>query len=107
HDLTQVLARYPRHRKATCIPATFYDRDDGGARLARGATPELSLTLAANVSLIALHYAGKLLAHLLRERVPDAVTHEPRALVSDTEHPVNLMGAHAFLARAHQVDGEQ
>src|SRR6266550_519493 len=33
--------------------------------------------------------------------------HEPSGLVGDADHPMQLVGAHALLARTEQVEGEQ
>ena len=35
------------------------------------------------------------------------MAHEPCGLVADVHHPVELMGADAFLAAGHQVEGLQ
>jgi hypothetical protein len=43
----------------------------------------------------------------LLHRLPDAVRHEPGALIGHAEHPVKLMRAHALLGRAEQVEREQ
>jgi len=38
---------------------------------------------------------------------PDSVGHEPSRFVGDPEHAVQLMGRYAFLARGHQMEGQQ
>src|SRR5205085_52092 len=43
----------------------------------------------------------------LRHRVANPVRHEPRALVGHAEHPMQLMRAHALLARTEEVEREQ
>src|SRR5207248_3217512 len=43
----------------------------------------------------------------LLHRVTDAVAHEPGRLVGDLERTVKLVGAHALLGRADQVEGPE
>lgn len=59
------------------------------------------LCLASDVTFVGLddfisaaHWAGKA---VIRHRLTNAVHHEPRGLVADVEHAVDLMGADAFL----------
>lgn len=44
---------------------------------------------------------------MLRHSKAKTVTHEPNRLVADARHAVNLVGAHAFFAGAHQVGDKQ
>src|SRR5205823_2475530 len=39
----------------------------------------------------------------LAQGFADTVTHEPRGFLAEAEHPTDLKGAHALLARHHQV----
>ena len=40
-------------------------------------------------------------------RIAKAMHHEPRGLILHLQHPVNLVGAHAFLRCRQQVEGEE
>jgi hypothetical protein len=52
---------------------------------------------------VSAHRGGAIVAHSLT----DAMRQKPRALVGHTQHAVQLMGAHALLAGAEKVNGQE
>ena len=63
--------------------------------------------LGAQIGLVRLHHACQLGEVVPLSGLADAMAHEPRRLVRDIQHPVQLVSADALLGRAHEVDGRQ
>lgn len=63
--------------------------------------------LATNVGFVNLYNAPQKRTIGVPQRRTDAMAQMPSGLVGDAQRPLNLQGAHAFLALRHQVDGEE
>jgi len=67
--------------------------------------PMAILSLSTHEGFIDFHNAHELLEALIHEPGADAVAHVMGSLVgAETHHPLDLKGAHAFLAGEHEVD---
>ncbi len=78
--------------------------DSTGSTATTALVPMPVLGFAADESLVHLHDAHELAEGAILQTGADAVTHIPSGAVrAEAEHPVDLQGADAFLARQHQV----
>lgn len=114
HVATQVLFDVSRQRTALRIlrleepqfAATLLDADNASLMVA-ATLILLAASLPADICLIHLHDAVQRLRINFLHRRPNPVAEVPCRLVGDAEGPFKLVGAHALLGFAEQVDTQK